>query len=81
MGFEMAISKLVAANRKSSDNAGLYYLISGILMSVIISVVITVIVFTNSDYIARRLLEIDSKENQGSTFRVVFPKDRLDFAD
>lgn len=56
MGFEMAISKLVAANKKSSDNAGLYYLISGILMSVIISVVITIIVFTNSDYIARRLL-------------------------
>jgi two-component system phosphate regulon sensor histidine kinase PhoR len=25
-------------------------------------------------------LEIDSKENQGSVFRVVFPKERLDFA-
>jgi len=25
-------------------------------------------------------LEIDSKENQGSIFRVVFPKERLDFA-
>ncbi|MFW2044340.1 ATP-binding protein, partial [Acinetobacter sp. ULE_I053] len=25
-------------------------------------------------------LEIDSKENRGSIFRVVFPKERLDFA-
>ena len=26
-------------------------------------------------------LEIDSRENQGSTFKVIFPKERLSFPD
>lgn len=56
IGFEMAISKLVAATKKTSDNSGLYYLICGIIISLAISIIISFIVFNNSDYIAIHLL-------------------------
>lgn len=73
-GLQTSISRLIAAERGKNNSKNIKKILAvGLLFSVSIAMVLSVLVYTNSDYIARRLLTEPRSASSLRVLAMVFP--------